>query len=123
MFAPKTQSHRLPPKREPGPISQPVLLDPQNKPKPRNLSQNSTPLRNDPMWQEFDTEGFEGVTPYRPRRSFTDTMVGFQGLIDRVYELMNTADFTFTKYISRSTVDAPVCWSYQHEEETLPETR
>jgi hypothetical protein len=36
-----------------------------------------SPLRNDPMWQDFETEGFEGLTPYRARNDFAVTFEGF----------------------------------------------
>jgi hypothetical protein len=73
----------------------------QAKPTPKNLSTEDSPLRNDPMWMDFDDHGFSGMTPCRGENTFATTE-GFIPLVHREYDLIGSADRTFTKFVSRS---------------------
>jgi hypothetical protein len=63
------------------------------------------------MWQDFETEGFEGLIPYRARNEFSVTLEGFISLVEREYDLLNSADRNFTKHVSKSMF---VWYSVQH---------
>jgi hypothetical protein len=76
------------------------------KPTPKNLSTEDSPLRNDPMWMDFDDHGFSGMTPCRGENTFARTTEGFIPLVDRGYDLIGSADRTFTKFVSCSM------WTY-----------
>ncbi|PSN42432.1 hypothetical protein C0J52_11753 [Blattella germanica] len=78
-------------KAVPGPISAPINIDPTKRPTPKFLATQASELRNDPMWQDFAMEGFDGLTAYRPGYSFSVTTEGFHGLIDHTYETLNSA--------------------------------
>jgi hypothetical protein len=73
---------------------------------PKNLSTEDSPLRINPMWMDFDDHGFSGMTPYRGENTFASTTESFIPLVDREYDLIGSADRTFTKFVSRSM------WTY-----------
>jgi hypothetical protein len=89
----------------------PPNIDRTSNPVPKALSTTETSLRNDPMWQDFETEGFEGLIPYRARNEFSVTFEGFVSLVEREYDLLNSADRNFTKHVSKSMF---VWYSVQH---------
>jgi hypothetical protein len=70
--------------------------------KPKALSTSECALRNDPMWQDFDDDGFNGLTPYAFRNEFAITTEGFIGIAEREYDVLVPADWNFGKYISKS---------------------
>ncbi|KDR14851.1 hypothetical protein L798_11491 [Zootermopsis nevadensis] len=63
----------------------------------------STPLRNDPMWIEFEDHGFSGLTPYRGENT---TYEGFMPVVDREYDFIGSVDRNFTKFVSKGM------WAY-----------
>jgi hypothetical protein len=84
-------------KSDPGPIAPP----PGAKPTPEALATAPTPLKNDPMWIDFEDHGFSGLTPYRGEIQLADTFDGFLPLFDCENDLSGSADKNFTKFISR----------------------
>ena len=74
--------------------------------KPKNLATEATAPKNDPMWLAFEDHGFVGLTPYRGENTFATTFEGLMPLIDREYDLIGSADRTFTKFVSRAM------WTY-----------
>jgi hypothetical protein len=95
------------PKNEARQISQQFpRLPPGTKVEPKALATTATPLCNDPMWIECEDHGFAGLTPYRAENEFATSFEGFIPLLDREYDLIGSADRTFTKFISRSM------WNY-----------
>ena len=70
--------------------------------RPTNLSTKASEFKNDPLWQDFEAEGIEGLVAYASRRTFTVSFEGLQPLIEQTYDTMNSADRQFAKNVSRS---------------------
>jgi hypothetical protein len=77
-------------------------LPPGTKLEPKALATVPTPLKNDPMWIDFEDHGFSGLTPYRGENTFASTLEGFCPIVDRDYDLIGSVDRTFTKFVSKS---------------------
>jgi hypothetical protein len=75
-------------------------------PTPKKPLTEDSPLRNDPMWLDFDDHGFSGMMPYRGENTFATTTEGFIPLVDREFDLIGSVDRTFTKFVSKSM------WAY-----------
>jgi hypothetical protein len=54
------------------------------------------------MWQDFDDDGFAGLTPYMSRNEFAVTTEGFIPLAKREYDVIISANRNFGKFISKS---------------------
>ncbi|PNF26714.1 hypothetical protein B7P43_G03387 [Cryptotermes secundus] len=79
--------------------------------KPKALS------TTDPMWQDFDDDGFNGLSPYFARNEFAIMAEGFVAASERLYDLMISADQNFQKCISISMNVSPsmfVLYCVQH---------
>lgn len=100
---PKTQS--LDP---PAPIPTP---EPNLDIGPKKQSSKSSTPKNDPMCQDFDMEGFDGLTAYYPRCKFTTTFEGYIGLINKTYDVLAVEDKNFKIHISKS-IYAMYCWHH-----------
>ncbi|KDR13499.1 hypothetical protein L798_12440 [Zootermopsis nevadensis] len=97
------------PKVIPGPVALPLPRPPPGaKPVPKDLATTATPPKNDPMWIDFEDHGFVGLTPYRGENTFATTYEGFIPIVDREYDLIGSADRTFTKFVSRAM------WMYKN---------
>jgi hypothetical protein len=91
------------PKNIPGPVAPPIPRPPPGaKPVAKDLATTSTPLRNDPMWIDFEEHGFSGLTLYRGENTFSATYEVFVPIAEREYDLIGSVDRTFTKFVSRA---------------------
>jgi hypothetical protein len=58
---------------------------------------------------KFDAEGFEGLTFYRAWKEFMITMEGLVWIIDRQYDILNSADRNFSKQICKAMFGWYIC--------------
>lgn len=70
------------PIEKPGVISSDPKMDTSMSLTPTKLSTQSSELRNDPMWQDFESDGLSGFIPHTPRKTFAVTFEGLDGIID-----------------------------------------
>lgn len=70
--------------------------------KPKALATTESPLRNDSMWQDFDDDGFDGLTPYFCRNEFAVTTEVFLAIAEREDDVILSADRTFGKFVSKT---------------------
>lgn len=74
--------------------------------KPKSLVNDATPMKNDPLWLDFEDHGFVGLTPYRGVNEFANTYEGLLPICEREYDLIGSVDRNFTKFVSRAM------WNY-----------
>jgi hypothetical protein len=89
-------------KKEEGPIVSAPKIDPTKRPQPKAASTTNSPLSNDPMWQDFDAGGFEGLVPYRKENTFANTYEGLIAIAEMEYEILCSSERTFSKFISKA---------------------
>jgi hypothetical protein len=68
----------------------------------KHLSMTRSSLKNDPLWLEFGDHDFVGLIPSRGLNVFANTYEGFVPIVNRQYDLISSADRSFTKFISRT---------------------
>jgi hypothetical protein len=56
------------------------------------------------MWQDFDDEGFAGLTPYLAQNEFAVTVEGLISIAERQYNILLCADPTFYKICFKRNV-------------------
>ncbi|PNF24070.1 hypothetical protein B7P43_G08103 [Cryptotermes secundus] len=69
-------------------VSPKPIVDPTIDLKPKALSTTESALRNDPMWQDFHDDGFNGLSPYFARNEFAVSTEGVVAIAEKEYDLM-----------------------------------
>lgn len=64
--------------------------------KPMLPSTTPSETKDDPMWQDFETEWLEVFVAYQSRKIFAVTFEGYGGIIVKSYDLLNSVDRQFT---------------------------
>lgn len=67
-------------------------MDTSLRPEPKTFSTRESALKHDPMWQDFDDEGFAGLTPYSARNEFAVTVEGLISIAERQYTIWSHSD-------------------------------
>lgn len=79
--------------------------------RPSKPASQPSELRDDPMWLDFESEGLDSFTAYRPRNEFTTSFERLDSIIDQTYDTLNSSHRGFAKNVSRSAYSY---YTWQH---------